>query len=308
MAAGLASAAQGSDGGGSIRIPASVCGLVGLKPSRYRVSSGPLGDLLGELTVEGPIGRTVADVAALLDVMAEPFADDPTSLVRPSGGFLSEVTRLPARLRIGRYAKPVISNAPVDRECLAAFESATELLVDLGHEVVDIDPPFDDSVVPLFETIWASLALWAPIPQEQEAILTPLTRWLREKGRGYSGFDIATAVSTIRLLSRAALRSTAEFDAVLTPTLAAPPAFIGQLRNDQDPAADFEAQKAFTPFTSPYNVTGQPAITLPLYWTEQGLPIGIQLVGRIAEEGPLLALAAQLESARPWIQRKPACW
>jgi len=115
-------------------------------------------------------------------------------------------------------------------------------------------------------------------------------------------------VSTIRLLSRAALRSTAEFDAVLTPTLAAPPAFIGQLRNDQDPAADFEAQKAFTPFTSPYNVTGQPAITLPLYWTEQGLPIGIQLVGRIAEEGPLLALAAQLESARPWIQRKPACW
>jgi amidase len=308
VAAGLASVGQGNDGGGSIRIPASVCGLVGLKPSRHRISNGPWGDSVGELSVEGPLGRTVADVAALLDVMAVPFVDDPVILERSEGGFLAAARRTPHRLRIGRYRQPVIANVEIAADCLAGYEETSSLLAELGHDIVEAPPPFDHDVVPLFETLWAALALSIPVPDEAEVQLAPLTRWLRDRGRRQTAGEVTYAVASIRYLTRSALRVSAQFDVVLTPTLAAPPALVGQLRNDQDPAADFEAQKAFTPFTSPYNVTGQPAITLPLYWTDMGLPIGSQLVGRPGQEDVLLSLAAQLEAARPWSDRRPACW
>jgi amidase len=139
-------------------------------------------------------------------------------------------------------------------------------------------------------------------------MLLPLTRWLRGRGLTHDAITLAGVVSMMRLAARAAMAATVSFDAVLTPTLAQPPALVGGLRDDDDPAADFEAQKRFTPFTAPYNVTGQPAVSLPLHWTDEGLPIGVQLVGRYGEEAILLSLAAQLEAARPWRQRTPACW
>lgn len=310
VAGGLAPAAQGSDGGGSIRIPASVCGLVGIKTSRGRVSNGPLRDAVGDLPVCGPLARTVADAAALLDVMAVPFPGDPyvAPPLPPGETFLGHAGREPGRLRIGRYRTPVIADTEVHPDCVAAYDEASALLGELGHEVVDVAPPFGPDLVPQFEVLWSVLALLTPVAPEQEPLLLPLTRWLRGRGAGFDAITLAGAVSMIRLAARAAVAATVGFDAVLTPTLAQPPALVGSLRDDDDPAADFEAQKRFTPFTAPYNVTGQPALTLPLHWTEDGLPIGVQLVGRQGDEATLIALAAQLEAARPWRQRTPACW
>jgi amidase len=311
VSAGLASAAQGSDGGGSIRIPASVTGLVGIKPSRYRVSGGPLPDGVGELAVIGPLARTVRDAAALLDVLAGSFAGAPTLLPAVEGTFLDAAGREPGRLRIGRYATPVIAEAVVDAECLAAYDAASALLESLGHTVEEIAPPWDPSMVGAFVAVWSTLALGIPIPEADEPRLTPLTRWLRHTGRGVSGLDLANAVSSMQSLTRDSLVATAGYDVVLTPTLAQVPSLVGGIRDDADPAADFEAQKRFTPFTSPYNVTGQPAVSLPLHWAEVGgvtLPIGVQLVGRPADEVTLLSLAAQLEAAAPWAGRRPPGW
>jgi amidase len=311
VSSGLASAAQGSDGGGSIRIPSSVTGLVGIKPSRHRVSGGPLPDGVGELGVIGPLARTVRDAAALLDVLAGSFAGAPTLLPTVEGTFLEAAGREPGRLRIGRYATPVIADAVVDPECLAAYDAASTLLESLGHTVEDIAPPWDPSMVGAFVAVWSTLALGIPVPEADEPRLTPLTRWLRDAGRRVSGLELANAVNAMQSLTRDSLVATAGYDVVLTPTLAQVPSLVGGIRDDADPAADFEAQKRFTPFTSPYNVTGQPAITLPLHWAEVDgatLPVGVQLVGRPADEVTLISLAAQLEAATPWADRRPPGW
>ena len=310
VAAGLAPVAQGSDGGGSIRIPASVCGLVGIKPSRGRVSNGPLRDPVGDFVTVGPLARTVRDAAALLDVLAVRFPGDPYYARPPAAGgtFLAAVDRDPGRLRIGRYRQPVVPDTDVHPDVVAAYDHASALVESLGHEVVDIAPPFAPEAVGTFEVVWSVLALLTPVAPEHEERLTPLTRWLRERGRAVTGLELAGAVSMMRLFARAAMAATDGFDAVLAPTLAQPPALVGGLRDDDDPAADFEAQKRFTPFTAPYNVTGQPAVSLPLHWTDAGLPIGVQLVGRPGEEATLLSLAGRLEDAAPWHHRRPEIW
>ena len=136
----------------------------------------------------------------------------------------------------------------------------------------------------------------------------PLTRWLRERGRGIAATHVFEALGHLRGSARAEIERTQIYDAILTPTIAQPPAKVGQLRNDADPAQDFENQKRFTPFTATYNMTGQPAVTVPLHWSDDGLPIGVQLVGRPGDEVTLLRIAAQLEAAEPWAHRKPACW
>ncbi|MFM8894953.1 MAG: amidase [Actinomycetales bacterium] len=310
VAAGLASAAQGSDGGGSIRIPASACGLVGIKPARGRISAGPLAEAIGELGTSGPLARTVADAAALLDAMSGPFPGD--TMVAPplptGQTFLQASQCEPGRLRIGRFCAPVITDTPVHPDCLAAYEDASTLLADLGHEVQDVTPPVTTELVPWFMAIWATIALMMPVAAEDQARLRPLTRWLREHGAQVRGIELAQAALQLRVLSRRAVSFLHGHDVLLTPTLAQPPALIGALRQDDDPAADFEAQKAFTPFTAFFNMTGQPAISLPLHWTEQGLPIGVQLVGRPFDEATIISLAAQLEQARPWAARYPGCW
>lgn len=299
VSAGLAPVAQGSDGGGSIRIPASVCGLVGIKPSRGLVSNGPAPEAVGRLGVQGSLARTVADAAALLDVMVGPTA---------LGTHLGAVGIDPAPLLVGRYRQPVIADTEVDAECITAYEEASALLEALGHRIVDIDVPMPLSAVPHFEDVWSALASGLPVAAEHEESLQPLTRWLRERGRALTTEEVRAAVALMERYSDAALASTAHLDVILTPTLATLPAPVGGLRDDDDPAADFAAQKRFTPFTSPYNMTGQPAVSLPLHWTNDGLPVGVQLVGRLLHETTLLSLAAQLERARPWAHRHPEVW
>ncbi|WP_309647867.1 amidase [Nocardioides sp.] len=308
VAAGLVPVAQGSDGGGSIRIPASCCGLVGLKPTRGRISGFPTyGDPVG-LSTSGSIARTVRDAAALLDVLAGRRAGDPTWAPSPSGTFLEACDREPGRLRIARFVEPVIADVVVDPECVTAWEMASRALEAMGHEVVDVPVPLPPESVPVFETCWAVLTALSVVPPEREHLLRPLTRWLSGRGRAVSGPDFGLAIGAMRRFAAQALVALAPYDAVLTPTLAAPPLPVGALRDDADPAADFEAQKAFTPWTSAWNVTGMPAVSLPLHWTPDGLPVGVMLAARPAEEELLLSLSAQVEAAVPWQARRPPRW
>lgn len=312
VSAGIIPVAQGSDGGGSIRIPASVCGLVGLKPTRGRVTRGPFRTDITGLSVEGSLTRTVRDTAVLLDVMAGYGPGDATwAPPLPAGEtFLAACDREPGRLRIARTTNNPLG-APVDPAVLDVWEQTTRRLADLGHEVVDLDPCAMDVGRGLFEAFivaWTVNSAAQPVDPGQEALLRPLTRWLRERGRGYSALDFAQAQSGLQRAARTWITATDQFDAVLTPTLAAPPALVGQLRNDDDPAADFAAQGRWTPFTALINMTGQPAVSLPLGQTPAGLPVGMHLIGRPADEVGLLRLAAQLEQAYPWSDRHPACW
>jgi amidase len=310
VAGGLVAVAQGSDGGGSIRIPASCCGLVGLKPTRGRISGSPMyGDVTG-LATAGPLARTVRDAAALLDVMAGRAVGDPFWAPEQAAPFLAACDRGPGRLRIARFATPVIAETEVDAECLRAWDDASRLLESLGHEVVDIEPPLARESVPVFETNWAVLTALSTVnlPPEARARLRPLTRWLGEWGERITGPQFGLALGELRRVAARTLAAVASYDAVLTPTLATPPLPVGALRDDDDPAADFEAQKRFTPWTSIWNVTGSPAVSLPLHQTPDGLPVGVMLAARPGDEATLLALAAQVEVAAPWRDRHPPCW
>ena len=315
VAGGLIPFAHGTDGGGSIRIPASVCGLVGLKTSRGLVSRGPVGgDPLG-LSVSGPLARTVSDAAAMLDALAVPVPGEPFG--RPFTGdlsFLDAVRRAaPGRLRIGRYSQPMLPELTVDPACLAAYERASRLLAELGHEVVDVDPGFDPEFVEVFETLWAVLAHGHPVPPALEPTLQPLTRWWRERGAAVSGPEFMVAAQAAQNLSRRVITGHLRVDVTLTPTLAQPPRPVGWFTAGGDPADDYARQQAFTPYTAIYNITGQPALNLPLYWTDSApdqpvLPIGVQLVGAPGSDSLLLELGAQLESAAPWSHRRPPTW
>ncbi len=309
VAAGLAPFAQGSDGGGSIRIPSSVCGLVGIKPSRGRVSNGPIRDTIGDLATHGPIARTVADAAALLDVLAGSFPGDPIGAPTPRRGtFLDAASRIPGKLAIGVIANPALSNVSPHPDVSAALSATVALLAELGHTVVEVAPPFDDTILPIFTTLWSTLSTLVPVTAQQEPQLRPLTRWLRARGATYSAMELAGTVSVMRIAARAAMVATNHLDAVVTPTLADLPALVGQLRNDDDPAADFAAQVSYSPFCASYNVTGQPSVNVPINWNNEGLPVGVQFVGRMFDEETIISLAAQLEQARPWHNRRPAIW
>jgi amidase len=312
VAAGLVPFAQGSDGGGSVRIPASVCGLFGIKVARGRVSNGPIaGDTTG-LAWNGPLARTVRDAAALLDAMAVPMPGDPHWAAPLAGGatFLSYAGRDPGRLRIGRYATPIVPGVEVHPDCLAAYEAATRVLTDLGHEVEEIDNPFPAEAMGVFEVVWGVSAASAPVDPAREDELLPLTRWLRGRGAGTTGAQFVGAIAQLQMLTRQWIGRTAGYAAVLSPTLAQPPAPVGWFSETGDPAEDFRRQVAFTPFTAVYNVTGQPAVNVPLHWTDgaQPLPIGVMLAGRPADEATLISLSAQLEDAMPWGGRTPPGW
>ncbi|MGO4258360.1 amidase [Marmoricola sp. RAF53] len=310
VAGGLVAVAQGSDGGGSIRIPASCCGLVGLKPTRGRISGSPTyGEITG-LATAGPLARNVRDAAALLDVMAGRAVGDPFWAPESRHPFLLHCEADPGPLRIARFAEPVIADTEVDGECLAAWADASKLLEQLGHEIVDIAVPMPRDAVPFFETCWAVLTGLSTVTLDDDARgkLRPLTRWLGEKGEQVSGPEFGLALGELRRVAARTLETLAPYDVVLTPTLASPPLPVGALRDDEDPAADFEAQKRFTPWTSMWNVTGSPAISLPLHETARGLPVGVMLAAAPGREDLLLALAAQVEEAAPWEDRTPPCW
>jgi amidase len=310
VAAGLVPVAQGSDGGGSIRIPASCCGLVGFKPSRGRVSGGPMyGDPVG-LGTSGPLARTVRDAAAFLDVIAGPAVGDPFWAAPLPGGetYLDWCDREPGRLRVARFADPVIADAQVHPEVLRAYDDASRLLESLGHDVEDVEVPLPPDATRVFETCWAVLTALTVVPAEREHELRPLTRWLGDLGRKVSGPEFGLALGELRRIAAGALRRLAPYDVVLTPTLAQPPLPVGAIRDDADPARDFQNQKEFTPWTSAWNVTGMPAASLPLHMTPDGLPVGVMLAARPGREHTLFALAAQVEAAAPWADRHPPCW
>ena len=309
VSAGLAPAAQGSDGAGSIRIPSSVCGLFGIKPSRGRISGGPLLPDLAGLSTDGPIARTVADAALLLDAMTGNHPGDMyTQPPLPAGQtFASSASRDPGRLRIGRSLRHVIEGAEIHPDCAAAYEDASALLASLGHDVQDVELPFGPDVVPMFEILWYSMATLAPVDPAREDELLPLTRYLRGRGRGVSGPELVFAQAYLQVTMRRAMKIMNGYDAVLSPTLASPPVRVGYF-DEVEPAENFERQKRFTPYTALYNVSGQPAVSVPLHWNAAGLPIGVMLAGRMGEESTLISLSAQLEAARPWKDRHPPIW
>ena len=309
VASGLAPAAQGSDGGGSIRIPSSVCGLFGIKPTRGRISQGPMMPDLAGLSTDGPLARTVADAALLLDAMTGNHPGDMYTVPQlPTGeSFLGYASREPRKLRIARSLKTVVPGAEAHPDCVAAYEDASALLASLGHDVVDVDLPFSEDAVPSFLALWYAMATLAPIAPEQESQLLPLTQYLRSKGMELKASELMFHQAILQGAVRPAMAALNAYDAVLSPTVALPPRPVGWF-DEVEPAENFIRQTIFTPWTALYNLSGQPAVSVPLNWNAEGLPIGIMLAGRMGDEATLISLSAQLETARPWKDKHPPIW
>jgi amidase len=306
VGAGLAPLAQGGDGGGSIRTPASACGVVGLKPSRGRVSNGTgAADAIG-LSCVGPLVRSVEDAGAFLDVLCTAETGD-TDHRRSPESWLDACRREPRRLRVGTYVATA-HGMSAHPDCVGAVEAATIVLSGLGHTVEPIANPFPAEFDAAFTTVWSAVAAALALPAEAETGLRPITRFFRDRGRATSGPAAIQALVAVRELGRQAVAATAAYDVVVTPTLAQPPAPVGGLRNDEDPEAELAAMAGFTPFTPPFNASGQPAISLPVHWTDTGLPIGVQLVARPGADGVLLAVARQLEQECGWLRKRPPTW
>ncbi len=311
VAAGLVPFAQGSDGGGSIRIPAGINGLFGLKPTRGRISNAPLGVDITGLGTNGPITRSVRDAAAMLDAMAGPVSGDASWAPPPPPGetFLGYADRPVGRLRVGRYLASGMPGAEPDADVVAAYEDASALLADLGHEVEDLPgPPLTPGVVAAFERAWVLSATTLPVTPERARGLRPLTRVLRERGLALSAQGAMEALTGLRLFARRWVQATDRYDVLLAPVCSMTPRPLGWFGEDGEGAPDFERQKRYAAYAAVYNVTGQPAVSVPLYWSADGLPVGTMLVGRPADEATLLALSAQLEEARPWARRHPPGW
>ncbi|MGB5178350.1 MAG: amidase [Gammaproteobacteria bacterium] len=314
VAAGLVPMAQGGDGGGSIRIPASCCGVFGLKPTRARTPLGPdAGDIMSGLVVAHALTRSVRDSAALLDATAGPDLGDPYYAPPQARPFLQEAGTEPGRLRIG-YTTRTFAGDEVHLDCVEAVHDAAKLCSALGHQVEEASPVIDsEKLRNAFTVLWAagcagfleaySQRTSRPVDLEQ---IEPLTRALYEMGRSFSAADYLVAVRWLQGFSRQIAHFFQDIDVWLTPTLAEPPVSLGTFESTpDDPLAGFYRSFDFVPFTPVCNVTGQPAMSVPLYWNAEGLPVGVHFAGRYGDEATLFRLAAQLETARPWIGRKP---
>jgi amidase len=315
VASGMVPAAHANDGGGSIRIPASCCGLVGLKPTRGRNSLAPqYGDLLGGLVCEHVVTRSVRDSAAILDATAGPVPGDPYwAPPRHGTSFAGAAALAPSRLRIA-----VLTESPggslVHPDCVAAVGTAAALCESLGHHVEEATLDVDgDAFVGHFINQWAAGNAWAVADWEArlgrmatEEDLEPLTWALVGLGRSLNAGQYLVAVQGLQKISRQIADYFEGIDVLLTPTLGEPPAPLGTFDSPPgEPLAGLFRAAAYVPFTPPFNVTGQPAISLPLHWNDAGLPIGVQIVGRFGDEEEILSLAGQLEQAAPWADRRP---
>ena len=336
VAARIVPFAHGSDGGGSIRIPASCCGVFGLKPTRGRNPIGPdFGEFWRGLFCEHVITRSVRDSAAMLDSISGPDTGALYYAVPPSSPFLSEVGREPDKLRIAFSSKPFYGG-PVAQDCVTALEFAAQVCQNLGHDVVEATPQIDGNSFARAFLMIVSVETRATI-QEGEMLLRrkatsedfePGTWEIGLLGRQCRAPDFARFLNALQLTARRIGGFFEDYDVLLTPTLARPPIPIGSLHPDeaQHPAMTEFQDKIysgspidtldgvevlsqhiyeFMPYTQPFNVTGQPAMSVPLYWSDEGLPIGVQFVGRYGDEATLLRLAGQLEAAQPWSDRVP---
>ena len=313
VAAGMAPVAHGADGGGSLRIPAAACGLFTIKPTRGRISMEPLGDIT-ENTVYGYITRSVMDNALLIDqtqgyALGDPYWSSP--LARP---LAEEVGADPGRLRIGWTVKPPL-DVEVHPEWAAAVESAAGLCENLGHEVEHHDIDWvDEDVQGMFLVLWS--AEFSFVVEQlrrfglDPSLLEPHNQALWELGKEHSASEYVTARGRVHDMLKRVLDSWSTYDVVLSPVMAQPPPPIGWLFEDadKDPLSPLLPRSAMiTPFTALFNFTGQPAASLPLAWSRDGLPIGIQAIGNMGDEATLFRLSAQLEQARPWADRRPRC-
>lgn len=316
VAAGITPLAHANDGGGSIRIPASCSGLVGLKPTRGRIPTGPLyGEPLNGIAIEFGLSKTVRDTAALLDAVSGPEVGSYTILQKPSSSYLQSIEQAPRRLRIA-WTSQACTGVPVDQEVVRALHETIDLCRQLGHEVMEATPVYDAEQLSL-----ATLRIWtANIYNMIESAAKMTARKPSEElieaaiwktylyGKELSANDLLEALDVNNEVSRSVGSFFTDYDVFLSPTLATPPAKIGTL-NANNPTINAEEwfQQIFTyaPFTSLFNTTGQPAISLPLGMSRDGLPIGMQFTGRFADETTLLQLAKQLEEAKPWKERKP---
>jgi amidase len=301
VAAGLAPLAQGGDGAGSIRIPASCCGLFGIKPTRGRTSTAPHGNAHGYATY-GPIARTVADAAAFLDVISGPEPGDPHAASPPERPFVEEAGRPPGRLRVALVLDPP-SGTRVDPVCATAARGAAALLVELGHEVEEVSIEWSADFRELFAVVWQTIPTLYVSDTSQ---LEPFNAAFAERALATSSAEFLGAYTRLQKYGRKVAQFCAGYDAVLTPTLALPPVPVGWVRQPEDPWEQYERAIEFTPFTAPANVAGLPAVSVPFGRTDDGLPIGVQLVASAAGEPVLIRLAAQLEEARPWADQRPA--
>jgi amidase len=313
VASGTVPVAHGSDGGGSIRIPAACTGLFGLKPARGRISRAPdLGDHF--LSTDGALTRSVADSAALLDVLAGYEPGDATWAPPPERTFAEAARDEPGKLRVGMTLDPPVE-AELDPLSAQAVRDAAELLQSLGHEVEEFEAPWKDAdLLRVFSVLWAAnvsasvrhgqiVSGTEPSPENVE----PLSWWLYEMGQGYTSLDLVVATATLQAFARGVIVGVwSRFDVVLTPALAQRPVRVGEIDTmGENPAWEFKKSGQFTPYTALFNVSGQPAMSVPLFQGDDGLPLAVQIAGPPAGEALLLSLASQLEQARPWADRRP---
>ncbi len=316
VASGMVPAAHASDGGGSIRIPAACCGLVGLKTSRGRVSVGPgSGEIARPLSVQFAVTHSVRDAAALLDVAAGPEPGDPFVAPAPSRPSRDEVGARPGSLRIGLMTTFPGRDEHVHADCVAGAEAAARMLEAAGHSVEIAHPEAFDNAGPMdaFIPIWSAMAasnlarLGRAIGRElgQEDV-EPLTWLLADHGRTVDAVAYTDALFAMQTFSRRFMQWWSDgWDLLLTPTLGEPPPKLGVLNTPDEPFVGYGKSATFTPFTPACNQTGQPAISLPIAQGEDGMPVGVHLVGDYGREDLLLRVAAQLEAAAPWSERQP---
>jgi amidase len=311
----LTAFAHANDGGGSIRIPASCCGLFGLKPTRGRNPLGPhFGDIFSGLVVEHAVTRSVRDSAALLDATAGYDPGDPYIAPAPIRPFAQEVGAPPGKLRIA-FSTQAYTGVPVHPDCVAAVHDVVQLCAELGHEITEAGPQLHGEMLSkAFFTVWAAGCAWSidsysyavgRKPSDEE--IEPLTRVMSEIGRKRSAPEYLLAVQTLQIFARRIAQFMESYDLFLTPVLAEPPVPLGTFASTSDDAmAGMKRSGLFAPFTAIQNMTGQPAMSVPLYWNSAGLPIGVQFAARYGDEATLFRLAAQLEAARPWADKHPA--
>lgn len=314
VAAGVIPAAHAADGGGSIRIPASCCGLFGLKPSRGRMPSGPMKtETWGGLAIPHVVSWSVRDSAAFLDATHGPELGSSHFAPPPERPYLQEVGRAPGRLRIA-YSAATPRGTPVDPECVDAMHTAAKLCESLGHHVEEAAPEFDGDAVTRATSMVTFSHLFAELRRQEAAtgipagpqVLESVTLVLKGWGADVSGADYVSATETLQRAAISIATFMSDYDVLLTPTLAAPPAPLKLLSlSTEDSDAFFTALSAYASLTSIYNVTGRPAMSVPLAMSRSGLPIGIQFGARYGDEATLYRLAGQLEQAAPWTDRRP---